>query len=80
MFHTYPDNYIPIPVKEYRSVETNVPHHLRHTVGMRHTTLSSQSNTTLFECFAACETLVKINWFHPLLHFSPFSRKFAPVN
>ena len=38
MFRTYPDNYIPIPVKEYRSIETNVPHHPRYTVGMRHTT------------------------------------------
>ena len=35
MFRTYSDNYIPIPVREYRSVETNVPHHSWYTAGMR---------------------------------------------
>ena len=35
MFRTCSDDYIYIPAGEYRSVETNVSHHPRHTVGMR---------------------------------------------
>jgi len=35
MFRTCSADYIHIPAGEYRSVETNVSHHPRHTVGMR---------------------------------------------